>query len=140
MYTVCPGGVRTPMWEAMPFFRDLVAQQGSVDAAYAALAAGRPLVIDADALNLMAASGLAFPAGSIMTPHPGEAARLLKCAASDIQNDRLGALRKRSRHGLAHLQETHFARHIHGHDDAQGERAPHGCIDGGVDALGARLA
>lgn len=36
--TVCPGGVRTPMWRAMPFFRDLVARTGSEDAAFASLA------------------------------------------------------------------------------------------------------
>jgi NAD(P)-dependent dehydrogenase (short-subunit alcohol dehydrogenase family) len=35
---VSPAGVRTPMWRAMPFFRELVAQHGSEDAAFAALA------------------------------------------------------------------------------------------------------
>ena len=35
---VSPAGVRTPMWRAMPFFQDLVAQHGSEDAAFAALA------------------------------------------------------------------------------------------------------
>jgi NAD(P)H-hydrate epimerase len=60
----------------------------------AVLAAGKPLVIDADALNLMAEGEMAFPVGSIITPHPGEAARLLNCAASDIQNDRAGALNR----------------------------------------------
>ena len=42
-----------------------------------ALAAGKPVVVDADALNLIAAAGPAVPAASVMTPHPGEAARLL---------------------------------------------------------------
>jgi 3(or 17)beta-hydroxysteroid dehydrogenase len=36
--TVCPGGVKTPMWTTMPFFRDLVQQLGSEEAAFAALA------------------------------------------------------------------------------------------------------
>jgi len=36
--TVCPGGVKTPMWTTMPFFRDLVQQVGSEQAAFAALA------------------------------------------------------------------------------------------------------
>ncbi len=36
--TVCPGGVKTPMWSTMPFFRDLVRQVGSEEAAFAALA------------------------------------------------------------------------------------------------------
>lgn len=39
---VSPGGVRTPMWRAMPFFQALVAEHGSEDAAYAALAGGGP--------------------------------------------------------------------------------------------------
>ena len=40
--TVCPAGVKTPMWESMPFFRELVAKTGSVDAAYRELAASTP--------------------------------------------------------------------------------------------------
>ncbi len=36
--TVCPGGVKTPLWTTMPFFRDLVQQAGSEEAAFAALA------------------------------------------------------------------------------------------------------
>ncbi len=35
--TISPAGVRTPMWSALPFFQDMVAQLGSEDAAYAAL-------------------------------------------------------------------------------------------------------
>jgi NAD(P)-dependent dehydrogenase (short-subunit alcohol dehydrogenase family) len=35
---VCPGGVKTPMWTSMPFFRDLVQQLGSEEAAFASLA------------------------------------------------------------------------------------------------------
>ena len=45
-----------------------------------ALAAGKTLVIDADGLNLIAGGGLAVPPDSVMTPHPGEAARLLGIA------------------------------------------------------------
>jgi 3(or 17)beta-hydroxysteroid dehydrogenase len=40
--TVCPGGVKTPMWTTMPFFRELVAKAGSEEAAYQSLAAGTP--------------------------------------------------------------------------------------------------
>src|SRR5262249_47424024 len=35
---VTPGGVRTPIWESMDFFRDLVAKHGGTEQAYAALA------------------------------------------------------------------------------------------------------
>lgn len=50
-----------------------------------------PMVIDADGLNLLAASK-ARKADWILTPHPGEAARLLGCASADIQEDRRGSL------------------------------------------------
>jgi NAD(P)-dependent dehydrogenase (short-subunit alcohol dehydrogenase family) len=35
--TVCPGGVRTPIWRSMPFFQDLVARTGSEEAAFRAM-------------------------------------------------------------------------------------------------------
>ncbi|MCK5489554.1 MAG: SDR family oxidoreductase, partial [Gemmatimonadetes bacterium] len=35
--TVSPGGVKTPLWRAMPFFRDLVELHGSEDGAFAAM-------------------------------------------------------------------------------------------------------
>ena len=53
-----------------------------------------PIVVDADGLNLMASSKLApASAEAVLTPHPGEAARLLGTTAAEIQNDRLGAAR-----------------------------------------------
>ncbi|NMT65459.1 NAD(P)H-hydrate dehydratase [Marinobacter orientalis] len=55
------------------------------------VASGKPRVLDADALNLMA-SRVAQPAeNQILTPHPGEAARLLECGVEDIENDRIQA-------------------------------------------------
>lgn len=57
-----------------------------------ALAAGKPLVIDADALNLVAAQPCTF-ADAILTPHPGEAARLLGIDNGDVQRDRFTAAR-----------------------------------------------
>jgi len=55
-----------------------------------AVRGGKPLVVDADALNLLAASPQALE-DAILTPHPGEAARLLGCATADVQRDRFGA-------------------------------------------------
>ncbi|HEU0197968.1 MAG TPA: NAD(P)H-hydrate dehydratase, partial [Nevskiaceae bacterium] len=57
-------------------------------------AAERPhLVVDADALNLLAQ--VPRRQGEwILTPHPGEAARLLGCSTHDIQADRLAAVRR----------------------------------------------
>ena len=79
-----------------------------------ALASGKPLVVDADALNLLAKE---HPVGAVvrprslsrpdnrgrttaptadrdwvLTPHPGEAGRLLGVSAADIQKDRFAAL------------------------------------------------
>jgi NAD(P)H-hydrate epimerase len=53
-----------------------------------------PLVVDADALNLVAEQGGPARRNWILTPHPGEAARLLGSGISnaDVQSDRLGAL------------------------------------------------
>ncbi|MEQ8232563.1 MAG: NAD(P)H-hydrate dehydratase [Gammaproteobacteria bacterium] len=49
-----------------------------------------PQVIDADALNLLAADPV--PCGRcVLTPHPGEAARLLGCDTASIARDRLAA-------------------------------------------------
>ena len=42
-----------------------------------ALEADKPMVIDADGLNLLASRDLRAPLTSVLTPHPGEAARLL---------------------------------------------------------------
>jgi NAD(P)-dependent dehydrogenase (short-subunit alcohol dehydrogenase family) len=36
---VLPSGVKTPIWRAVPFFEELVAQTGSEEAAFAAMAA-----------------------------------------------------------------------------------------------------
>ena len=58
--------------------------------ATAAVAAGKPLVVDADALNLLAQ----YPRSmndAVLTPHPGEAARLLGTDTASIQRDRFAA-------------------------------------------------
>lgn len=57
----------------------------------------RPLVLDADGLNAVAGAldGLRTrDAPLVLTPHPGEAGRLLGCSASDVNSDRLGAARR----------------------------------------------
>jgi NAD(P)H-hydrate epimerase len=60
------------------------------------LASGVPAVMDADALNLVAGvtEALAKAAGPVViTPHPGEAARLLGISTAEIEADRLAAAR-----------------------------------------------
>jgi hydroxyethylthiazole kinase-like uncharacterized protein yjeF len=58
------------------------------------LACGKPLVIDADAINLIAAQSLTnkLPKHAILTPHPGEFARLTGSTA-ESQFDRIFAAR-----------------------------------------------
>ncbi|WP_028945671.1 NAD(P)H-hydrate dehydratase [Pseudomonas vranovensis] len=56
-----------------------------------------PQVWDADALNLLARAPLPLHAGSLITPHPGEAARLLGISTEAVQADRPGAARKLAR-------------------------------------------
>jgi hydroxyethylthiazole kinase-like uncharacterized protein yjeF len=56
----------------------------------AALAAQKPVVVDADALNLLARNPRKCEHW-VLTPHPGEAARLLGVTTDDIQRDRLAA-------------------------------------------------
>lgn len=53
----------------------------------------RPVVLDADGLNHAARRPdiLAGDAPRVITPHPGEAARLLGCETADVQRDRFAA-------------------------------------------------
>jgi len=66
----------------------------------AALRAPVPVLLDADALNLIAESGtfaaaLAKRAApTIMTPHPAEAARLLRKTTGEVQSDRVASARE----------------------------------------------
>lgn len=59
----------------------------------AALDAGKPTVLDADGLNLLASHPRAVPGVCVLTPHPGEAARLLATGTAWIQADRYAAVR-----------------------------------------------
>lgn len=52
----------------------------------------KSLVVDADGLNLIAAGELKR-SHWLLTPHPGEAARLLECSVAEIQEDRFAAAR-----------------------------------------------
>ncbi len=57
----------------------------------AAIAQRMPLVVDADALNLLAASPQ-HREDWVLTPHPGEAARLLGGSTREVQHDRFAAV------------------------------------------------
>ncbi|HEX7341819.1 MAG TPA: NAD(P)H-hydrate dehydratase [Rhodanobacteraceae bacterium] len=61
---------------------------------HAGMASRVPLVLDADGLNLLAASPRVFgDRPVVLTPHPGEAARLLECTTASVQADRFAAAR-----------------------------------------------
>ncbi len=77
--------------------------EGAITVLIRLLASRLPLVCDADALNAFAKNPRAFArrrAATILTPHPGEAGRLLGVSSREVQRDRLaaaGALARRTR-------------------------------------------
>jgi len=78
-----------------------------------------PKVLDADALNHLATRGGALPHAEtmVLTPHPGEAARLLGESAADVELDRVGAVRRLvQRTGATCVLKG--ARTLIGHEDA----------------------
>jgi len=58
-----------------------------------ALDADLPLVLDADGLNLLVHEPRRFQSPTVLTPHPGEAARLLGVSTADVERDRFAAVR-----------------------------------------------
>ncbi|QQR72551.1 MAG: NAD(P)H-hydrate dehydratase [Holophagales bacterium] len=63
----------------------------------AVLAIDRPLVLDADGLNAWAGRPrdlVGRRAPTVLTPHPGELARLLGCPTAEVAADRLAAARR----------------------------------------------
>ncbi len=68
-----------------------------------ALALPCPLVVDADGLNLVASHPVvkdllaSRTETTLLTPHPGEAARLLGCSVAEVQADRIAAARQLAR-------------------------------------------
>jgi len=58
----------------------------------AAISADKPMIVDADGLNLLAKKPIGR-ANWVLTPHPGETARLLNISTAQVQQDRFAALR-----------------------------------------------
>lgn len=61
-----------------------------------AMQGSQPRVVDADGLNLISENPDAFAKGVpwVLTPHPGEAARLLGQTVADVQTDRFASARQ----------------------------------------------
>jgi len=53
----------------------------------------KPMVIDADGLNALAGWSKAYRGLRVLTPHPGEMARLCGKSAAEVQGDRVGVAR-----------------------------------------------
>jgi len=56
-----------------------------------------PYVLDADGINAVAKCGFnlrKITSGGVITPHPGEMARLMGCSTAEVQADRLGIARR----------------------------------------------
>lgn len=58
-----------------------------------ALSSDKQLVVDADALNLLSQQPVQRD-NWVLTPHPGEAARLLDCSVAEVQQDRYQAVQR----------------------------------------------
>ena len=74
-----------------------------------AINSGIPMVVDADALNIIGEGRVGAGADTrswVLTPHPGEAARLLNISNAEIQADRFGACKalQRDFHGTVLLK------------------------------------
>ncbi|HXV64647.1 MAG TPA: NAD(P)H-hydrate dehydratase [Vicinamibacteria bacterium] len=66
--------------------------------------ARKPTVVDADGINALAISGLIKMDGELaLTPHPGEAGRLLQLSAGEVEQDRLLAVRQLATATNAHV-------------------------------------
>jgi hydroxyethylthiazole kinase-like uncharacterized protein yjeF len=57
-----------------------------------------PIIVDASALAWLPTGAVPENAIRLITPHPGETARLLGSTSKDVQSDRIGALRQLSKH------------------------------------------
>lgn len=58
-----------------------------------------PVIADASALDWLPSSRQRINCCRVITPHPGEAARILNCSSAEVQRDRLRALRELSDRG-----------------------------------------
>lgn len=97
---VMPLGVATPA-ELAPLLDAadvLVAGPGLGQSAWSAallravIDSGKPAILDADALNMLAAGVVRGHAACLLTPHPGEAARLLETSTAEVQADRFASV------------------------------------------------
>lgn len=80
-----------PNYDVFAVGSGLSTDQGIFDNILALWNPDKPSVWDADALNLLSQNPMNLGDKAVLTPHPGEAARLLSVSAPDITFDPLGA-------------------------------------------------
>ena len=91
--TSAGGEAEFTRFDALAVGPGLGASASAREAVARAAAAAVPAVFDADALNLAGAAPFfaSRPAPTVLTPHPGEAGRLLGISAEDVNADREAA-------------------------------------------------
>jgi NAD(P)H-hydrate epimerase len=68
----------------------------------------KPVVIDADGLNILANTDISLPENCIITPHPGEAARLLDVQMGEVLNDsEIAAQKLTQKYNCVTVLKTH---------------------------------
>lgn len=101
---LCPDDVRTAAARFAPGKAVLLAGPGLGDGAGRVLSillggdfVWKGCLLDADALNALAsgtAGGVSLPENTVLTPHPGEMARLTGLTVAQVQDDRPGIARR----------------------------------------------
>jgi ADP-dependent NAD(P)H-hydrate dehydratase / NAD(P)H-hydrate epimerase len=85
-------GTQSALWTGIGIGPGLGTSQDALELVEKVISFGKPLVMDADALNLMASNPRLLdklPAGSVITPHPGEFKRLVGSWQNDFEKMQL---------------------------------------------------
>ncbi len=101
------------------------------------------VIVDADALNLLATSAETLKGlSAIVTPHPGEAARLLGISNTEVQRDRFTACRQiaRQMHAICVLKGAGTLVHDGAEGKVIAEGTPYLAAPGSGDVLAGILA
>ena len=68
----------------------------------------QPMIIDADALNILSKMDFDFDKNAVLTPHPKEASRLLGCSLDEVLNDiKTSALKISEKYNCITVLKTH---------------------------------
>lgn len=101
-----------------------------------------PLVLDADGLNCIAGKKILLPERSVLTPHPGEAARLLGAKKDIVKKDRYAAVREISKkyRAVTVLKGHHSLIYFNGYGWVNNSGNPYMATAGSGDVLSGVIA